>query len=239
MNKTKLKIIMLILVVLAQFQSYSQINNASDVIKKMKSHYSNEWYSNFTFKQKTSFYSKGALQKEETWYEAGIIGRGLVIKIGSKNKGNGYMFKNDSMYVFREGALVNKSPIIHDILELGFNVYGQDAQNTIDKLTSSGIDFSHFKETDAYYKIGNPAIKQAWIEKKRLLFSKIISIENGAKNRIEFNKYQKLAKGWIAPEVLFYTNGVLTLKEEYFDVETPKKLPKKLFKIDDFKSIYW
>ena len=239
MKITKLKKTMLMLLVLAQFQSFSQIKNSSDVIKKMKSHYLNEWYSNFTFKQKTSFYNKDILQKVETWYEAGIVGKGLVIKIGSKDKGNGYIFKNDSMYVFRKRALVHKSFRVHDILELGFNVYGQDAQKTIDKLSSSGLDFSFFEETNTHYKIGNPKVKQAWIEKKRLLFSKIISIDNGAKNRIEFNKYQKLGKGWIAPEVLFFTNDVLTLKEEYFDVATPNKLPKELFAVDKFKSTKW
>jgi len=226
--------------IIKNIEAYSQVNNSYDVIEKMKSHYSNKWYTNLTFIQKTSFYRNDTLQKQETWYEAMKLGLGLVIKFETKDSGNGYMFKKDSMYVFKNGALINSLKQIHDILELGFNVYKQEAKETIDKLKSNGLDFSYYDETDTHYKIGNPNTKQVWIEKQRFLFTKIESIENGGiKTRVEFNKYTRLGKGWIATEVLFYRNDKITLKEEYFDIKNPKKLPSKLFIVDEFKSAKW
>lgn len=223
-----------------QFPVSAQVNNAYDVIKKMKSNYEGKWYTNVTFEQNTLFYRNDTLQKQETWYEAMTIGNGLIIKFENKNSGDGYVFKNDSMSVYKGNKLINKSKRVHDLLVLGFDVYTNEPTETINKLEASGLDLSFFEDSGAHYKIGNPKSKQVWIEKKRLLFTKIISIaNNGVKYQTEFNKYQKLGNGWIAPEVLFYSNGKLTLKEEYINIKTPNVLPDNLFSVDDFSASKW
>jgi hypothetical protein len=230
----------IILIFLSQQWTYSQINSSRELIKSMKSRYSNKWYPNLTFKQKTSFYQNDTLQREETWYEAMKMPEGLVVKIGSMSSGNGFVFKKDSMFVFRDGIAVNKMKRVHDLLILGFSVYFDVPKETIDKLKFSGFDLSYFKDSGDFYLIGNPDKKQACIEKKRLLFSKIESIgPHGGKLITEFNNYQKLGKAWIAPEVLFYRNGQLYMKEEYYDINIPKKLPDNLFNINEFESISW
>lgn len=223
-----------------QFTISAQVNNAYDVIKKMKSNYEGKWYTHLTFEQNTLFYKNDSLQKQETWYEAMALGKGLTIKFGSKSSGDGYVFKNDSMSVYKENKLINKGKRVHDLLVLGFDVYFNEATETIKKLEASGMDFSHFKETNEHYIIGNPETKQVWIEKKRLLFTKIIaSGRNGAKSRTEFNKYHKLGEGWIAPEVLFYANNKLLMKEEYLNIKTPEKISDKVFAFKNFKSVTW
>lgn len=81
----------------------------------------------------------------------------------------------------------------------------------------------------------NKSIEGQW----RLLFTKIEStLPNGNISTIEFNKYEKLGNGWIAPEVLFFNNQGLTMREEYYDISLSIE-PRNLFKTDSFKTIKW
>lgn len=46
----------------------------------------------------------------------------------------------------------------------------------------------------------------------------------------QFNKYEKTkGGGWIAPEVVFMTDGKRTFLEEYTDIQTDVVLDNKLF----------
>jgi len=216
-----------------------QIENAEDVIKQMHATYEGKWYKNMTFRQETSFYAGDSLQRQQTWYEAAKIGEGLVIKFDSINSGNGYIFKKDSMYIYNNDKLVNSAPRVHDILELGFNIYRQEPSTTIEKLKKAGLDFTFFGESDTHYLIGDAKNKQAFIEKERLLFSKIISIQGVNTSRIEFNKYEPLGDAWISPEVLFFANDKMTMKEVYFDIEAPETLPEHTYAGGPFSAVVW
>jgi len=221
------------------FNAMAQVETASEVIEKMYKTYEGKWYEKITFRQITSFYKNDSLQKEETWHEALETGEGLVIKFESKDSGDGIMFKKDSMYVFKEGKLVNETKRIHELLVLGFDVYLNDSKQTINRLIEAGIDFSHFEETDHYYLIGNSNTKQVWIDKQTLLFFKIESYKDGVKSRTEFRDYRPIGGGWIAAEVLFYRNDQLYIRETYFDIESPATLPANLFDTKNFTSVKW
>lgn len=221
-------------------KAQSTAEAGEDVIQKMFEKYSGKWYENLTFKQKTSFYKEGQLNKTETWYEAMKIPLGLIVKTGSIDGGNGFIFKNDSMLVYQNNQLVQQLSRVHDLLVLGFSVYFDSPEETIKKLQSTGLDFSYFDETDSHFILGKPDQKQVWVEKERLLFTKIEStLPNGTVSTIEFNKYEKLGNSWIAPEVLFFNNRELTMKEEYYDIELPTSLSQDLFNASDFKSLVW
>lgn len=221
-------------------QTFAQNNSAQQVIEAMYNKYKGQWYSNLTFVQKTSFYTNEELQREETWFEAMQIPEALIIKFGSLDSGNGMIFKNDSMQVFRDGAIANNLRRVHDILVLGFTVYADSPEESVTKLKEAGYDFSFLTETDQHYIIGDPSSKQAWIEKERLLFTKSKTTNpDGSESVIEFNKYEKLGKAWIAPEVVFYRNDQVVMKEEYYDMRIPKKLNKKIFDSSKFKDSKW
>ena len=148
MGTTCVKMLSVVTLLLVVTQSCTkQIENAEDVIKQMHAAYEGKWYKNMTFRQETSFYAGDSLQRQQTWYEAAKIGEGLVIKFDSINSGNGYIFKKDSMYIYNNDKLVNSAPRVHDILELGFNIYRQKPNTTIQKLKK--YDFpGNIKELD-------------------------------------------------------------------------------------------
>ncbi len=86
---------------------------------------------------------------------------------------------------------------------------------------------------------GDETSNQFWIEKDRLLFVKMI--QNFGENRIQeviFDKYEALEDGWIAPEVRFYTNGKMTLLEEYSKIET-RNLNAEIFDPKRFTEAKW
>lgn len=239
MKKIKSTILLPLFIVIAFLQSCINVIDGEAVISLMHAAYKDKWYPNVTFEQKAMVYNNDTLISEQIWLEALKMGEGLTIKFDSILSGNGYIFKNDSIYVFKDGIAVGKRKRVHDILELGFNVYKQPVAETIAKLKKADLDFSYLEQNDDYYIIGNPDIKRVWIEKKRLLFFKIESKnKNGDTSKIEFNKYEPLGNGWIAPEVIFYTNNKMTFKEEYYNIQSPDLLPN-ILETNSFRSIKW
>ncbi|HMV10215.1 MAG TPA: hypothetical protein PK325_08290 [Cyclobacteriaceae bacterium] len=219
--------------------------NGRAVIEQMYNHYKGEWYKNLTFTQKTTTYKEGNPEKEEIWYEALSIPHGLAIKFENMKSGNGLTFKGDSQYVWKDDRIVSRTRTTHVLLILGFSVYIDKPDATIDKLQKSGYDFERF-EIDTLtgkkqYVIGNPDICRFWIDAETMLFTKMENKgRKGNMFQTQFNKYEKLGKGWIAVEVVFMRNGVVTSREEYRNIATPKKLPANLLSTTDtFSDLHW
>jgi len=206
--------------------------SGEDVIQAMHKRYEGKWYPTLTFEQQTIRYdSTGAVLSEEVWYEAMQLPNKLTIKFNSWDSGDGLMIRNDSLYAFKEGQLTNTQPMLHPLLVLGFSVYCQSPEKTIADLQQLGIDLSKYHKRmhngKKVYVVGaeegDETSTQFWIEKERMLFVRLIQdFGNGRVQDIRFNKYQALGGGWIAPEVVFYANGKLRLKEVYSNIRTPE-----------------
>lgn len=224
------------------------IKDGKSLIGAMLKKYEGKWYETLTFEQNTIRYdSTGQVSNEQLWYEAIQLPDKLIIKYEDLNKGNGILFRNDSLYRFQNGAITNARPMIHPLLVLGFSVYGQPAEKTIASLSALGFDFSKFHEREfegrQVYVVGamkgDSSSNQFWIDKKRLLFVRAIqNFGNDQIQDIRFNDYQKIGGGWVAKEVLFYSNGNLRLKEIYSNVRSPK-LDKNLFIPSNFAKANW
>ena len=218
--------------------------NGEEVINLMFNKYNNSWYKTLTFKQATIYYNKQEkVSREQTWFEAIKLPNSLAIKFDSINSKNGMLFKNDSIYNFRDGKPFAPRKLYHPLLILGFSVYKQDVEKTIHDLKNLNIDLSKIKTTNwqgkENYVIGDVNATHFYIEKERLLFTKLIQKNsNNSINEIQFNKYQPLENGWISPEVLFFTNGKMTLKEVYSEIKTPN-LNKEIFDVNQFGNSIW
>jgi hypothetical protein len=233
------RLVFILLVFSSSVQANAQVSSSLDVITSMHDRYKKKWYANLTFVQKTSYYKEGNFLTEETWYEAMKMPEGLIIKFDSLSSASGMIFKNDTMSVFRNGELVNSNRRVHDLLVLGFSVYFDPVATTLQKLEEAEFDTSSFNEEENHYVIGHPSSKQAWISKDKLLFTRLEKANSdGSRSVIEFNKYEKLGKAWIAPEVIFSRDGIMTMKEEYRNIATPKKL-LNLFNQQKFQDITW
>ena len=224
------------------------IRNGEALVEAMLNKYQNKWYETLTFEQETIRYdTAGNVVSNKKWYEAMRLPDQLVIKFEDFSSGNGMLFRNDSLYQFRDGEIAGSRPMIHPLLVLGFSVYKQPVEKTITALNSLGFDFSKFHKREyegrQVYVVGADAgdetSNQFWIEKDRLLFVRSIqNFGNGRIQDIRFNKYEKLGSGWIAAEVLFYSNDKLSLRETYSKIRTPE-LSSNIFQPKNFTQSKW
>jgi len=224
------------------------IEDGSDVIEAMHETYADSWYEYLTFEQKTTFYQNGEESQVQIWHEALHLPGRLHIKFGDPAEGNGMLFSADSHFVFQNHQLVNRQAFAHPLLILGFDVYRQSPETTIQQLENQDIDLSVMHEMSwqgrPVYVVGarhgDTASNQFWVDKERLVFVRLLGAgPSGAVQDTRFNEYERLGGGWIAPIVEFRTNGVMTMHEAYSDIETPDNLEDALFEPETFLSTNW
>lgn len=218
------------------------------VIRSMRARYEGQWYRSLTFVQTTILTQPEP--RTEIWHEALQFPGLLRIDIAPLDSGNTVLFRNDSLYRFRQGKLVGSRPLVHPLMVLGFDVYFDPAEKTIGKLTALGFDLSKAHETTWQGKpvyvvgalAGDTTSRQFWIEKERMLFVRMLEPTADGSGKVietQFNRYQPLGKGWIAVEVLFNSNGQTLTREEYGDVRGDVALPAGLFDPTRYAAPGW
>jgi hypothetical protein len=94
------------------------------------------------------------------------------------------------------------------------------------KLQALKFDLSQFREDTwaarAVYVVGAKAgylhSPQFWIDQENLYFVRMLrpAGKDGTQTQeTQFNKYQKLGGGWMAPEVIFMVDGKVVTTEKY------------------------
>jgi hypothetical protein len=208
--------------------SRTEMETPADVLQAMKTTYEGDWYRNLTFVQSTVQFAPDGTADSTTWYEAMSLPGKLRIDIGATDSGNTWIFRNDSIYVFAGGVLSDGRPTFHPLLLLGFDAYFIDTASLINKLDSLGFDVSVLSDTTWQDRptwivgadSGDTRSQQFWIDKERLVFVRLLQNTGtgDAQQDVRFNNYRRVGGGWVAPEVEFYINGQLQLREIYHDV---------------------
>ena len=226
------------------------ITTARGLVDAMQQRYRATWYSNATFVQKTTTYAADGTPTVATWYEALSVPSRLRIDYAPVKDGNGLLFADGQLHSFKAGQLTSSRAFVHPLLLLGFDIYKLPPDEAMSQLTGLKFDLSVVHD-DTWQ--GRPVIvvgapkgdvksAQFWIDRQELYFVRMIrpSGPNGAQvQETQFNKYQRLAGGWMAPEVLFFVDGKPTTKEEYSELRANVTLPAKLFDPQYFASVHW
>jgi hypothetical protein len=210
--------------------------DGAELIGLMRERYAGKWYHTLTFVQKTTL-GDG---KVETWYEAAELPGKLRIDIAPLEGKNTLLFRNDSIYDFKNGKLVKADPMIHPLMVLGFDVYAQPVETTVRQLETLGFDLTRLHQSTwqgrpAYVVgavAGDTVTRQFWIDKERLYFVRMV--EPGKKDpavRVEtqFNKYIPMGQGWLETEVRFLVNGETRMLEEYTQPKAGVTLDPAIF----------
>lgn len=222
-----------------------------DLVRAMHAAHAATWYRTLTFVQTTSFPGRPS----QTWYEAGAIPGKLRIDIAPLDSMNMTMYSGDSAYVFRGGRRVAARKDRNLLMTLGFDVYGQDPDTTIRQLGEQDVDLSRLHQTTwqgrpvwvAGAVEGDTTSNQFWVDMDRLVFVRLIQQQRNpnqedapaARLDIEFNNYQRLAGGWIAPEVVIRVNGREVMREVYADMRADVSLPADLFDTETYRRPGW
>lgn len=246
---TKRIILLFLLITLSAPLFAADIKSGEDLVAAMYKKYSSKWYRTLTFVQKTITHKPDGTTEAATWYEAMTVPGKLRIDFAPAEKGDGILFADGKIFSFRDGKANPGRPFVHPLMVLGFDAYLQPVETTIGQLKGMNIDLATIHETDwqgkrVYVvgaKQGDLKSPQFWIEKKDLLFVRLL--QPAGKDRAstadtQFNKYVKVkGGGWVAPEVLFFMDGKLTTSEEYFDIQVGTDLGPDLWNPEKWMSV--
>lgn len=226
----------------------AKITSGEQLVAVMHRKYDGKWYRTLTFVQKNSAYKPDGAIENSVWYEALSAPGKLRIDFDPLEKGDGLLFADATQYIFKDGKVANSRPLIHSLLVLGFDVYTQPVEKTVGQLKDLNFDLSilredKWQEKDVYVvgaKAGNLTSPQFWIDKKNMLFVRMITPVGKNKDRtqeVQFNKYQKVKSGaWVSPEVLMLIDGKRNWLEEYSDIQTDVPLDAALFDTDKWMT---
>ena len=229
------------------FGCSSRINNGKELIKKIHNTYDGKWFKKIAFEQNSYFYKNDSIYKKQIWYETYQFPGKLAIKYDSISSGDGLLFANDTLSVFRAGEIISQKRRIHDLVVLSMDICSQDVGKTISQLNELGYDLTKmhiniWNGKEAYVvgaEKGDTTSKQFWIEKERLIFVRMLSIENGQYKEIIFDDYTKFNDSWIEQTVIFKLDGKIFMKEEYFNIRESNNINPNNFNPNNFKNIKW
>jgi outer membrane lipoprotein-sorting protein len=230
--------------------SPAKISNTNELIAAMQNKYGKSWYKTATFVQQTTNFQPDGTSKVETWYEAMSVPGSLRIDFTPTSAGNGILFTDGKIFVFKDGKVDTTRPFEHPLLILGFDIYRSPASEVTAKLQALKFDLSQFREDTwqgrAVYVVGAKAgdlhSPQFWIDQENLYFVRMLS--PGGKDGKEtqesqFNKYHKLGGGWMAPEVIFMVDGKVVTTEKYSEIRGDVTLDPKLFDPQFWTTVHW
>jgi hypothetical protein len=218
------------------------ITDTESLVRAMHDRYADRWYSTLSFTQATTRVLPNDSSATETWREWAAVPGRLRIEMGAEAEGLVVIFANDSTYTLQQGRVVRRTDRMNPLMTVGFDVYRQAPERTLDQLRRQGFDLSRFHvdslEGTPVYVIGaergDSTSRQVAIEAERLLFMRMLDpVPNqpGVMQHVWFRHYQPLAGGWIAPEVEVLVGGRRVFHEEYSDIRAGDALDAGMFAV--------
>lgn len=213
------------------------ITDAESLVRAMHARYADRWYPTLTFTQTTTRVLPNDSTVVEEWREWAAIPGRLRIEVTG---GPTFLFANDSTYVIRDGRAVNRIGQMNPLMTLGFDVYRQPPERTLEQLRRHGFDLARFHAgtldgTPVYVvgaERGDTVSRQFAVEAERLLFVRLIEpVPNqpGKTQHVRFLGYRPLGEAWIAPEVEITVDGRRVFHELYSDIRIGDPLDPALF----------
>jgi outer membrane lipoprotein-sorting protein len=226
------------------------IRGGQDLLRAMHDRYAKSWYTTLTFTQKSTTHNPDGTSKIETWHEALLVPAKLRIDIGTPSDGDGYLFVNGKLTIMKSGKEAGVKPDMNMLLVLGFDVYGQSPETTVGVVATEGYDLTKIHEDtwegQAVYVVGAEKgdlnSKQFWVEKKRLLFVRLLEPTRSDAKKfqdVRFEDYCELPGGWVAARVEVYADGRKVFSEEYSDIQNNVKLDPGTFDPKQFNATHW
>jgi hypothetical protein len=226
------------------------ITSAAALIAAMQGQYGSSWYKTATFVQKTTTVAADGTSKVATWYEALAVPGRLRIDFTPITDGNGVLFADGKTFSIKDGKVASSRPYVHPLMLLGFDIYKLPAAEVTAELVDLKFDLTKFHaetwQGRLAYVVGAEAgdlrSAQFWIDQEHLYFVRLLrpSGPNGAQTQeTQFNKYQHLGGGWMAPEVIFKTDSRVVTTEEYSELRADVTLDPNLFNPDYWTNVHW
>jgi hypothetical protein len=213
-----------------------------EVLREVHRRYAATRFRTLTFVQKTTFPDG----RVEWWYEAESIPGRARVDVAPFADRNMQIFRNDSAYVFRNGALERTGAGLSLTMWTLMDMYAIPPEETAAALARRGVDMARVHETTHG---GRPVVvigahaadttsAQVWLDREHLYAVKMI-VPRGGHRVIDVGRHTYLEGGWVEQEITVWLDGRMTLHEEYFDVRANVPLPADLFEPDAYRAPPW
>ena len=239
-----------------------EVKDGAALLTAMHDRYAKDWYETLSFQQDAITHHDDGKDTKEIWYEAAQLPGKLRIDITSPNgdpqagyqpgtalKGDshGMLVADGNITIFKNGVVETQQPFVHMLLVLGFDVYKQPAETTIEQVKKEGFDLSKMHEEswegETVYVVGadkgDLKTKQFWISKKRLLFVRLIQPDRQEPTKTSdsrFEDYKKLSVGLVAARVEFFVDGRNVFSEIYANMKANPKIDAAFFDTKQLKA---
>jgi hypothetical protein len=209
------------------------------VLHKMYHRYHGHWQRSVRFIQQTERFINDTVTTKETWYETIVYPRSFRIDLGEPDQRNCVIYRNDSAYVFRKGALSRSRVDSNDLLYLLGGMYHASSLNDV----TTRLAAMHYDLSKSYYTrwrgrdiyvigaagIGDRA-NQLWVESKHYRIVRIMKFDNGMPEEILMEGHKRLGhKKWTETRVAFYRSGRLLQLETYSDIVVNDEIDERIF----------
>jgi hypothetical protein len=208
------------------------------LLREVNAAHRDSWWRTLIFVQRTTW--PGSDRPEETWYET--MERPGKLRLDFERHDTitgGALFRNDSIYQWADGAARGQPrALVHPLLVLLHDIHVGPIEASIAKLTGLGFDLT--KRSVATWQgspvavvgalAGDTTSAQFWIDPQRLVVVRILQpAANGGRSDTQVSTFSEGGPGLVEREILFHTNGVLGLKEEYLWIRTGVTLDPAVF----------
>jgi hypothetical protein len=174
----------------------------------------------------------------------------LRIDIGPPSGENGFVLVDGTVTIVKDGKVSGTRPLVNMLLVLGFDVYRQEPQITINVVKGQGYDLTKLREDTweghSVYVVGadkgDLQSRQFWVEKDTLLFVREMEPSRSDPKKVDdirFTDYRKLGGGWVATRVEVHAGDKLVFSEEYSNIQGDVKLDPAVFDPSQFNSTHW
>lgn len=203
--------------------------NGVDVVRAMHDRYASVWYPTLSFSQTTTITLPNGGTLSQQWLEAGKFPGRLRIDTDTANR-SGVIYARDSVFRFTSGKLSGATADMNELLILGFDVYMQPVDRTVDVLRRRGIAMSKVSRSTWEGRpvfivgaaAGDTVSKQFWVDAERLLFVRLletVTTQTGAhRQEYRFLKYVPHGNAWVSEEVVGLRDGKQNFHEVYANV---------------------
>ena len=220
--------------------------NGEALIRAMHARYVGKWYSKLRIEQEVIHYRDGQPERREIWNELLEFPGKVRSTIGDAKDGNAEIYLHDTAYYIENGKLARERKAVHTVLLLGFDVYVQPPEKTIQTVAADGMDLGVIRE-DSWKgqpvwvvgaREGDQTTPQFWIEKQRLVLVRTVrKSAAGPLVDVELGGYEPLGGGWIATALVFKRNGLPDVSERYLGYSVPDRIDPEVFNVKEFKLV--
>lgn len=231
-----MKLFSMILLLYLPHSSQKELNSTA-LLHKMYGRYHNKWHSSLSFSQTTERYKNDSLVNSDTWYERIAYPDMLRIDIGSRQSGNGIIFRKDSTYVFNNSKITRALKNENELIFFLGGLYFVSFDNMLAHFKALHYDLSRFHASrwkgKLVYVIGadrdDEKVNQLWIDQEKLIAVRFLKYVDNTKEEGLFEDQIGLKNAWSETKCSFFVNDKLLQLEKYYDIVPGGRLDPSIF----------